>query len=112
MHLDLNTQKYDSQAKLEFVIDSFLREQEALYGLPHLDDNFGPRFDKVIKRAYEKTGLRVVILVDEYDKPMLQAIENKELQEEYRATLKGFYGALKSAGKYSVRHAHRGNEVR
>ncbi|MCP6003372.1 AAA family ATPase, partial [Klebsiella pneumoniae] len=36
------------------------------------------------------------ILVDEYDKPMLQAIGNEELQDEFRSTLKGFYGALKS----------------
>jgi hypothetical protein len=50
----------------------------------------------VIRRAYEKTGLRVVILVDEYDKPVLQTIENEGLQSIYRSILKGFYGALKS----------------
>ena len=50
----------------------------------------------MIRLAYEKTGRQVVILVDEYDKPLLQAIGNTELQEAYRATLKGFYGALKS----------------
>ena len=50
----------------------------------------------IIRRAYEKTGRQVVILVDEYDKPLLQAIGNTELQDAYRATLKGFYGALKS----------------
>lgn len=54
------------------------------------------RFDGIIKRAHEKTGQRVVILVDEYDKPMLQAIGNEELQHAYRETLKPFYGALKS----------------
>ena len=54
------------------------------------------RFDGVIKRAHEKTGQRAVILVDEYDKPMLQAIGNDQLQSAYRETLKPFYGALKS----------------
>ena len=49
-----------------------------------------------MKRACEKTGQRVAILVDEYDKPMLQAIGNKELQEKYRNTLKPFYGVLKT----------------
>ena len=54
----------------------------------------------VIGRAYEKTGKQVVILVDEYDKPMLQAIDNEELQNEYRNSLKAFYGALKSMDRY------------
>lgn len=54
------------------------------------------RFENVIRKAFEKTGRKVVILVDEYDKPMLQAIGNPELQDAYRATFKGFYGALKS----------------
>ena len=50
----------------------------------------------IIQRAYEKTGQRVVILVDEYDKPMLQSIGNEELQKQFRDTLKPFYGALKT----------------
>ena len=54
------------------------------------------RFFHVIRLAYEKTGQRVVILVDEYDKPMLQAIGNDALQKSFRNTLKAFYGALKS----------------
>lgn len=50
----------------------------------------------IIKRACQQTGQRAVILVDEYDKPMLQAIGNEELQKEYRNTLKPFYGVLKT----------------
>ena len=49
-----------------------------------------------MNRAYKQTGHPVVILVDEYDKPMLQAIGNEELQREYRNTLKPFYGVLKT----------------
>ena len=96
LHLDLNTEKYDSKEKLEGKLNSFLSENEKLYGREEWENTFGIRFEGIIKRAYEKTGQRVVILVDEYDKPMLQAIGNKELQDEYRGTLKGFYGALKS----------------
>ncbi len=96
MHLDLNTEKYDSKEKLEGKLNSFLSENEKLYGREEWENTFGIRFEGIIKRAYEKTGQRVVILVDEYDKPLLQAIGNKELQDEYRGTLKGFYGALKS----------------
>ena len=96
LHLDLNTEKYDSKEKLEGKLNSFLSENEKLYGREEWENTFGIRFEGIIKRAYEKTGQRVVILVDEYDKPLLQAIGNKELQDEYRGTLKGFYGALKS----------------
>lgn len=96
MHLDLNTQKYDCPEALENMLDDFLCSQELLYGKRESERGFGLRFQGVLERAYEQTGKRVVILIDEYDKPLLQAIGNKELQDEYRATLKGFYGALKS----------------
>ena len=58
------------------------------------------RFAGVVKRACLKTGMRTVILVDEYDKPLLQAITDPELQDRYRNTLKPFYGVLKSMDGY------------
>ena len=96
LHLDLNTNKYDSPEVLEQKLGESLSQWEELYECPRPDLTFGMRFENVIRRACEKTGRKVVILVDEYDKPMLQAIGNPELQDAYRATLKGFYGALKS----------------
>ena len=96
LHLDLNTQKYDCLEALENVLEEFVVEQESIYGRNLAEKELGRRFQGIIRRAFEKTGRRVVILVDEYDKPMLQAIGNPELQDAYRATLKGFYGALKS----------------
>ena len=96
LHLDLNTAKYDSKEVLDNILNEKLASWEKLYGADKNEIGLEQRFEGVIRRAYEKTGQRVVILVDEYDKPMLQAIENIELQNEYRATLKGFYGALKS----------------
>ena len=96
MHLDLNTEKYDKPETLYDRINLFLEENEQIYGKREAERSLGTRFEGIIKRAYEKTGQRVVILVDEYDKPLLQAIGNRELQDEYRGTLKGFYGALKS----------------
>lgn len=96
MHLDLNAQNYDAKERLDYVLNEFLTKLEVQYGITGAGDNYGPRFESVIKAAYEKTGKRVVVLIDEYDKPMLQAIGNKELQDQYRNTLKAFYGALKS----------------
>ena len=96
LHLDLNTNKYDKAEVLELKLGESLNVWEQEYGSPRPDLPLGMRFEKVIENAYKKTGQRVVILVDEYDKPILQAIGNKALQDEYRGTLKGFYGALKS----------------
>lgn len=96
LHLDLNAQKYDKKESLDSVLHDFLSREEAKYAEVRDDDSYGLRFCNVIRGAYEKTGKRVVILIDEYDKPMLQAIGNPDLQDEYRNTLKSFYGALKS----------------
>jgi hypothetical protein len=58
------------------------------------------RFKAVVDQAYRSTGKKVVILVDEYDKPILQTIGNDEMQQRYRSTLKTFYGVLKSMDSY------------
>lgn len=96
MHLDLNTEKYDNSLSLERKLDAQLKLWEMQYPTGFEAYSLGTRFERIIESAYNKTGQRVVILVDEYDKPMLQAIGNEELQEQFRSTLKGFYGALKS----------------
>ena len=96
LHLDLNTEQYDSPDRLTSKLNLFLSNLEKEYGREEKETTLGTRFEGLIGRAFEKTGRKVVILVDEYDKPMLQAIGKPELQDAYRATLKGFYGALKS----------------
>ena len=80
LHLDLNTEKYDSKERLEWQLNDFLAKQETIYGKDVNEVSFGLRFQGIIQRAYDKTGKGVVILVDEYDKPMLQEICNEELQ--------------------------------
>ena len=96
LHLDLNTQKYETEESLESVLNENLAVWESLYG--RNENEIGParRFAGVIRRAHEKTGERVAILIDEYDKPMLQAIGDQGRQDSFRSTLKAFYGALKS----------------
>lgn len=96
LHLDLNTQKYDTPESLEHILDATLTIWEKIYGAEPSEIGAALRFQGIIRRAYEKTGHRVAILVDEYDKPMLQAIGNEELQQAFRNTLQAFYGALKS----------------
>lgn len=100
LHLDLNTEKYNDTTALETRLNLFLSNAEELYGANQYEHTLGQRFEGVIRRACERTGQRAVILVDEYDKPLLQAIGNRELQDQYRNILKGFYGALKSMDGY------------
>ena len=96
LHLDLNIEKYASSESLENILESNLSLWEKLYGAEASERSLSLRFAGIIRRAYEKTGERVVVLVDEYDKPLLQAIGNNALQDEYRATLKSVYGVLKT----------------
>ena len=96
LHLDLNIEKYDTQESLDKILNDNLEYWESQYGSRPSETSFSLRFAGIIQRACEKTGQRVVILVDEYDKPMLQAIGNEELQKQFRDTLKPFYGALKT----------------
>ena len=100
LHLDLNVEKYTTPEALDNILDNYLSQWESLYGRVDYEKSLGARFMGIMRRAYEQTGREVVILVDEYDKPMLQAIGNETLQAEYRSTLKAFYGALKSGDRY------------
>ncbi|MBR6975954.1 MAG: AAA family ATPase, partial [Ottowia sp.] len=96
LHLDLSGQTYTEAESLHELLNVRLNEWEKLYGKG--DDETSPalRFGGVIRRAAERTGQQAVILVDEYDKPLLESAGNEALQEHYRATLRAFYSNLKS----------------
>ncbi len=90
LHIDLNTEKYDTLESLESILNFTLEKWERLYGTASSETTFALRFRGIIQRANEQTGQRVVILIDEYDKPMLQAIGNEELQQKFRNIMKAF----------------------
>ena len=83
LHMDLNTRNYFDYESLVGILSQNLEEWEKLYGDEKKDRVPEERFMYVIKRACEKTGHKVVILIDEYDKPILQTISKPELQTEY-----------------------------
>ena len=83
LHLDLNIEKYDTSESLDNILDKSLTAWEKLYGAEPSERSFSLRFAGIIERACKLAGQRVVILVDEYDKPMLQAIGNEELQKQF-----------------------------
>ncbi len=100
-YFDFNIGKYDCIETLNTNFNIFLSELEKKYGANEAENNFEKRFEGIIKRAYEKTGKQVVILIDEYDKPLLQTMGvNEELNTEYKAVLKAFYSVLKSNDEY------------
>lgn len=95
-HIDLNTADYKEEGSLALVLNDYLSKWEELYGSSASEQSLPLRFKGVVERAQKKTGKRVVILIDEYDKPILQTISNPELQERYRDQLKAFYSVLKT----------------
>ena len=100
LHLDLNAEKYDAPERLHSMLNRYLSIWEETWGKNPAEITSADRFFGIIRRAYEQTGRQVVVLIDEYDKPLLQALLDEPLLEEYRRILKAFYGVLKSADRY------------
>lgn len=101
MHVDLNAKQYNSRTALLEILNMHLERWETKYDCEKYKDRSPEeRFIHVIEAAYEKTGMPVVILVDEYDKPLALNLDNENLQDEFRGILKAFYGVMKSCDRY------------
>ena len=99
-HIDLNTANFREKDSLYNVLNDYLTGWEDKYGTRESEVTLPLRFKGVIARAAEKEGRGVVILIDEYDKPILQTLQAPELQAEHRAQLKAFYSVLKTQDRY------------
>lgn len=99
-HIDLNTANFREKDSLYMVLNDYLTTWESKYGARESEATLALRFKGVIARAAEKEGCGVVILIDEYDKPILQTMRDPELQAEHRAQLKAFYSVLKTQDRY------------
>ena len=108
-HLDFNGEDYTKPDTLEKVIEKFLSVQESIYGKNPINQTTGSRFMGVLQAAHQKTGKPAVVLIDEYDKPLLDVLdtgisatvdgERRLLEEHHRNILKGFYSVFKSADR-------------
>ena len=96
LHLDLSGKTYNKAEDLEITLDQHLRQWEKDCGMEARYPEPDARFKDVIDTAYEKTGKPVVILIDEYDKPILDSAGNEPLRESYRSRLQGFYSVMKT----------------
>ena len=101
LHLDLNTAKYDAMDSLNHVLDDSLKKWEEIYGTFPTEVTFALRFKGIVERAYEKTGHRVVILVDEYDTPLLEAYTQGYWDEMIATCRQIFHNAFKQNDYYS-----------
>ncbi len=99
-HIDFTGESYSDGKVLNAVINSFLTKQEKIYGCDEPETSLGLRFMNVVIKAYEKTGKKVVILIDEYDKPLTDTIGMPEVQDQNRTILQSFYGIMKKADQY------------
>ena len=108
-HLDFNGINFTQSGALEETICAFLEEAEKKYGIETSKKQYGLRFMEILKTAHETTGRRAVVLIDEYDKPLLdvmntgyKGLQNGQelpLEEIHRNILKGFYSIFKLADK-------------
>ncbi|MBR1797931.1 MAG: AAA family ATPase [Clostridiales bacterium] len=99
-YFDFNGVNYQNTGALEDAIDTHLRRWESLYECEANAYSLSERFQNLLIKARELTGLRCVVLVDEYDKPLMDVIDSEKLQEHNKAVFKGFFGVLKSFDEY------------
>ena len=95
-YFDFNGTNYQNEDALEEILDEQLRRLEADYDITGANGSLGERFRNLIIKCSKDTGRRAVILVDEYDKPLLDVIDNPELQNHNKDIFKGFFSTLKS----------------
>ncbi|MDR1270878.1 MAG: ATP-binding protein, partial [Planctomycetaceae bacterium] len=99
-YLDMNVEGYLNIDSLYQALDTNLRQLEEQWDKNETETTPASRLLGLIHRAYEKSGRKVVILVDEYDKPLVNTLDKADVNESMREVLKGFYGILKSADAY------------
>ncbi|MDE6552611.1 MAG: ATP-binding protein [Muribaculaceae bacterium] len=100
LRLDLNPEKYEEKGRLDILYDNAFRKWEKEYDVDHIAGSFSSRFGNIIEAAHKKTGKQVVILVDEYDKPLVANINNKENIGHYRENLSSVYSNFKSSAEH------------
>ena len=97
IHLDLSRISYDDDLMLQQSLSSFLTAEAQRYNIELTTEFLKDRFFELIAQLHTTTGQPVVILIDEYDKPIIDHLNNLEKAANNRAVLREFYGVLKSA---------------
>ena len=98
-YIDFNGKNFTEPDTLSNCISDFLYEAEAKYDITKKKSDNGERFIEIIKKAADKYGRKAVVLVDEYDKPLLDVMSTP-IETKNREILKGFYSTFKAADRY------------
>ncbi|MGM9797861.1 MAG: ATP-binding protein [Parabacteroides sp.] len=109
-HIDFNGTDFTRPGSLLSVLEGYVATWEHDYGASPFQEDLGKRFAYVLKQVHEQTGRRAVVLIDEYDKPLLDVLDcdlyatvdgNRiRLEEWHRSLLKGFYSVFKGADEH------------
>jgi hypothetical protein len=97
IYLDFNKSEYSDVQTLEIVLDAMLKKYEDEYGMQDIAAKPSIRFDNLIAEMHKKNGQKVVVLIDEYDKSLVNTMDKLDVNEKIRDVLKGFYGVLKGS---------------
>ena len=102
IRLDLSYGKYYEKERVHGTLDTILKDQEERWNVTEIDDayNYDSRLTRLIKAAHDQTGEKVVVLVDEYDAPMLDSMNDPELQEYIRNRVRSLFSPLKAQSQY------------
>ena len=102
IRLDLSNGKYYEKERVHPTLNTILKQQEEKYGITDPEDpmNYDVRLTRLVKAAYDQTNERVVILIDEYDAPMLDSINDPELQDYIRNLIRNLFSPLKAQARY------------
>lgn len=101
IHIDFGASSYENENNLHAILNRILERYEKQYGVTESKEKDpSNRLSRLIEDAYHNTGRKVVVLIDEYDKPVIDNIDRKELRDRFMELLRGFYGVLKSYDRY------------
>jgi hypothetical protein len=100
LRFDLSAAKSDDLRKVESNLSRQLRRYESIYGRDEESDTLSDRMADLIERAYAQTGQKVVVLIDEYDAPILEVMHDGDKREKVRGLLREFYAPLKECDPY------------
>ena len=100
LHFDMSMAKHVDKERLERLLDFMLSDYERTFGLDITAGDANLRLTRLIKCAYEKTGKKVVVLIDEYDAPLLDVVHEKENLGVLRNIMRNFYSPLKACDPY------------
>lgn len=100
LHFDMSTAKHVDKEQLNAELELKLMSYEAIYGRVEAEAYVNQRLEGIIRRAYEKTGKQVVVLIDEYDAPLLDVVHEEENLPILRNVMRNFFSPLKASDPY------------